>query len=570
MKKKWLLFAIGSALVLIGSGLAALIQTSGGVRIQDVRFDGAGGARMSALLYVPPNATAQTPAPGVLAVHGYMNSREMQGPFAIEFARRGYVVLALDQMGHGNSSPPAFANGFGGPDGLKYLRSLPFVDKNNIGMEGHSMGGWAVLAAAAAMPDGYKSLILNGSSTGKPFAADGTPTWPRNLALAYARYDEFAPFFWGAPDARKVNESKKLAAVFGLTGNIEPGKVYGSIEAGTARVLFQPSETHAQNHLSHETVGHAIDWFQRTLAGSKPLPATDQVWLWKEIGTLVALAGFIVLLLGTFQVVLRTRWFAGLAATVPVHQGVERTPRWWLAFALTTLIPAVTFFPLTGFGRAFMPATIWLPQEITNWIMAWALGNALLIFVLARFFRGGAVRFDVKIGPAVGIALATVAVGYVALLLVEAVFAVDFRYWVVTVQPMNGKQFVVFLIYLIPFTGYFLIALRALHSTLPLDGAVGARHYLVNAAALALGFGAFLAIEYGTLFATGALILPTGNPLEALITIIGIQFLVLLPLVGVISTFTYARTNSYVPGALICGLFVTWYIVASQATQAPI
>lgn len=31
----------------------------------------------------------------------------------------------------------ALANGFGGPDGLTYLRSLADVDKNNIGLERH-------------------------------------------------------------------------------------------------------------------------------------------------------------------------------------------------------------------------------------------------------------------------------------------------------------------------------------------------------------------------------------------------------------------------------------------------
>jgi fermentation-respiration switch protein FrsA (DUF1100 family) len=67
----------------------------------DVRFIGTGGSPMSALLYVPPGATAAAPAPGILAVHGYINSRETQSGFAIEFARRGYVVLALDQTGHG-------------------------------------------------------------------------------------------------------------------------------------------------------------------------------------------------------------------------------------------------------------------------------------------------------------------------------------------------------------------------------------------------------------------------------------------------------------------------------------
>ncbi len=96
MRGRWSLAIIGVILIVAGGLLAWLTQTSGGIRIEDVRFKGANGNTMSALLYVPPNATAQTPAPGILAVHGYINSRETQDGFAIEFARRGYVVLALE------------------------------------------------------------------------------------------------------------------------------------------------------------------------------------------------------------------------------------------------------------------------------------------------------------------------------------------------------------------------------------------------------------------------------------------------------------------------------------------
>ncbi len=221
--RKWGLFAIGLALILAGSWLACAVQTSGGVTVTDVRFPGTGGVTMSGLLYTPKNATAATPAPGILAVHGYINSRETQSAFAIEFARRGYVVLAMDQTGHGYSGGAAFSNGFGGPDGLKYLRGLPMVDKANIGLEGHSMGGWTVLAAAAAMPDAYKAVVLEGSSTGAPFAAEGTPVWPRNLALVFSRYDEFSKFMWGVEKARDVGNSPKARALFGATADIVPG-----------------------------------------------------------------------------------------------------------------------------------------------------------------------------------------------------------------------------------------------------------------------------------------------------------------------------------------------------------
>ena len=69
------------------------------------------------------------------------------------------VVLAMDQTGHGYSGGEAFSNGFGGPAGLAYLRSLPMVDRSRIGLEGHSMGGWTVLAAAAGAPDAAIALI---------------------------------------------------------------------------------------------------------------------------------------------------------------------------------------------------------------------------------------------------------------------------------------------------------------------------------------------------------------------------------------------------------------------------
>ena len=216
----------------------------------------------------PPNATAQTPAPGILAVHGYINSRETQDGFAIEFARRGYVVLALDQTGHGYSDPPAFANGFGGPDGLAHLRSLDIVDKANIGLEGHSMGGWTVLAAATAMPNDYKSMVLEGSSTGKPFAADGTAELAAQCRAGVRPIRGiFHPDVGRRPRPRRHREPETVGDVRHHRAPVEPGKVYGDIAQGTARVLYTPAMTHPAEHISHEAIGYSLDWFAKTPAG---------------------------------------------------------------------------------------------------------------------------------------------------------------------------------------------------------------------------------------------------------------------------------------------------------------
>ena len=99
MRRRWSLAIAGVLMILAGGVLAWLTQTSGGIRIQDVRFQGAKGNTMSALLYIPPNATAQTPAPGILAVHGYINSRETQDGFAIEFARLGQFLEGVGAGG---------------------------------------------------------------------------------------------------------------------------------------------------------------------------------------------------------------------------------------------------------------------------------------------------------------------------------------------------------------------------------------------------------------------------------------------------------------------------------------
>lgn len=74
-----------------------------------------------------------------------------------------------------------------------------------------------------------------------------------------------------------------------------------------------------------------------------------------------------------------------------------------------------------------------------------------------------------------------------------------------------------------------------------------------------------VAALYAWLFATGHL--PNALGIDVLFTVIAIQFVPVLALTGVVAVFTWRRTNGALAGALICGLLVTWYIVAGQATH---
>ncbi|MBX7501882.1 alpha/beta fold hydrolase [Qipengyuania sp. YG27] len=559
--KYWLLVA-GLLLALAGGWLAQSVRTTGGTAVTDVRFTGAGGQRMSALLYVPAGASPESKAPGILAVHGYINSRETQDGFAIEFARRGYVVLALDQTGHGYSDGPAFAHGFGGPDGLAYLRSLPMVDTDNIGLEGHSMGGWTVLAAAAAMPDAYRSVVLEGSSTGAPFAQEGSPQWPRNLGLVFSTHDEFSALMWGTPRALDVAKSEKLQAVFGTEGPVVAGQTYGDIAAGTARRLYQPVTTHPGDHFSHAAIGDATDWFARTLEGGKPLPATDQTWLWKEIGTGIGLVGFVLVLLGAFDLLLRLPGFAALRG-VPTAARETRDKRWWRDFALATLVPALLFFPVFGAVYLLVPVSAALPQQVTTQVTAWALLVAAIGLAIARFTEPKLPDTRPHWLRTALLAIASVAAGYAALWLADALFLTDFRLWVVAIKLPAMHHWTSVAIYLVPLTLAMLAIMRTLAGLTVAQDGTGKR-MLAAVAALAAGMAAMLAAIYGIFFVSGTLV----TAFDPLSTVIAIQFVPVLAALAVIGTFVWRRTGSYRPAGLMAGLLVTLYVVAGTATQA--
>ncbi len=578
----WYLMGIALALVFLGGLLAWGTQTDfGNVKIKDVRFMGSNGTQMSALLYIPNGVTNKKPAPGILAIHGYINSRETQDGFAIEFARRGYVVLALDQTGHGYSDPPAFGNGFGGPDGLKYLRSLDIVDTKNIGLEGHSMGGWAVGVAAGVFKDDYKAIVLEGSSTGTFGAPEGTPTFPRNLGLVYSKYDEFSQLMWGSAIAADIVKTKKLQTLFNTTDTVEVGKLYGSVADGTARKLYQPSTTHPQDHISSDAIGNAMEWMGLTLQGGKPLATSDQIWYWKEFGTLVALVGMMLFLFPAGALLLRTPFFKDLREPQPVWKGLTGWG-WWLGAALMIAIPTITYFWFQHWSDDNLKPTAWWPQSITNGIMTWAVLNGLIslgLFLLWHFFinrRAGASFANygltwssqrtmwAKIGKSALLATTIMAGAYLLLAFSDWAFKTDFRIWVLAVKLMSSLQFRIFLTYLLPFTFFFLVLSMVLQGQMRFESMPSLRRaMLVNIGLLVSGFVLLILFQYIPLLTGGTLTLSA----EALLSIVAFQFVPLMSVVALIATYFYRKTGHIYVGAFMNAILITWIIVAGTATQ---
>ncbi len=180
-KKSLLWFIIGIITIFVTSLTGSLLQNKGGqIKVSDLRNEtntgtitlkhvqkegettteltgtaAIKGEVKSGILFVPKQASKDNKLPGIVLTHGYLNNRELQLPFAIELARRGFVVLTVDREGHGNFENTGSQNAMMATRGLyesaKYLYNLDFVDKSQIGISGHSMGGYTT--AMALMTD---------------------------------------------------------------------------------------------------------------------------------------------------------------------------------------------------------------------------------------------------------------------------------------------------------------------------------------------------------------------------------------------------------------------------------
>lgn len=579
MKQSKLVLVIAILLILFGDLMAWWTQTDGGsITIKDVRWVGTNGTMMSGLLYIPDGVTSENPAPGIVAIHGYINSREVQDGFAIEFARRGYVVLASDQTGHGYSDPAAFENAFGGPDALAYMRTLDIVDKDNIGLEGHSMGGWALGIAAAVYPDGYKAIVLEGSSTGTYGAPDGTPEWPRNLAVVFSEFDEFSALMWLTEVPKDVVKSEKLMTVFGTTEPVVPEKLYGSIEAGTGRMFFQPPTIHPGDHLSQVAIGDAIEWFQMTLDGGNGLDPANQTWYWKAFGNLIGVVGMVLLMLAVGMLLLQSTYFKELAlAPAPI---TKSSPiGWWVSALIVLLLGPLTFFSFKDIPTKLeWQASALFPQNITNTVLAWTtlLGLITIVlfvgwhFALNKKAGGNAEVYGLtwngkfswcKLWKSFLLATLILLAGYFSLWLTDFFFKTDFRYWVFAIKLVTPLQFRIALTYAIPFFFYFFLLNLVLFSQLRKDTWSLWKEMLVNVAILVLGYVGVLLYHYIPLLTGGTL----GFPDESLYGIIMFQFLPLMTIAGVLMTCFNRKTGRIYVGSFLFAMLLSWFVVASTA-----
>ncbi len=471
-KKSLLCLIIGLLAILVSSFCGSLIQTAGySVSVSDLRDASNEGTMskvvvsetgeetteeieieglvVSGLLFKPNSATADSPHPGVVLTHGYLNNRELQLPFAIELARRGFVVLAIDREGHGNyensGSTGAMMATNGLYDSAKYLYNLDYVDKDRIGISGHSMGGFTT--AMVLMQDASVGIVSAGLMQGwSTFMGAGSDV---DVGFLKADDDEF--FFTGVDASgeptisREFLHSTTAANFVGLTyeegGEINvQNKAYyvnGQVverTLGTAidepfRVIYEENEIHPLNHWSIPSTGNLVDFFYTafgTPEGYGVLDLSNQVWWLKEAFALIGLLAIFFLIFPLVSLALtipafkslKTRKVKFALALLPSGEGRENAPSPeayayqdvevteeelkkeekplkhpldWVFYFLPAL--ACTFFSgfviqsfVNEWGDRWFPNTQLYPQDTTNWVALWSVACGVFAIVMVLLF----------------------------------------------------------------------------------------------------------------------------------------------------------------------------------------
>lgn len=232
------------------------IQTSY-VTINDGNF------QIQGLLYKPNSVSSTNPAPGIVLAHGIANSKEVTSGFALELAKRGFVTLAIDEAGHGNSggnwalvekSDPSL----GVISAANWMKEQSFVNPNAIGLIGHSMGAGSVLSAALNLTFIKSTVLIGGGINGTLTSSSNmTATRPNNLLVIIGQFDVLF-------NVHQV-ENSDLKQVFNTTSPIQENKLYGSFSDLTARKFITVPATHLFEIISPASIAIINNWMVHSL-----------------------------------------------------------------------------------------------------------------------------------------------------------------------------------------------------------------------------------------------------------------------------------------------------------------
>lgn len=607
-KKKTRILAIAAVVLMLVSMIGAhLIQTSfGAVKVEEVRFDTNFGYQLSGLIYRPKDASAGNRVPGVIAVHGMYNNKEMQDANLVELSRRGYAVLAIDLFSHGDSDllPAEDLLPMSGLAALQYFVTLPYVDTEHIGMTGHSMGGLNCDLATqmGVSEDGtpfVDALFLNCcfatymNGEGKYDNIYGNI----DVAILADKYDEFLFVETNADGA--VLKAKD----FIYSDNAQSFLNFGAEPSGAqlreantlytenidgeeaVRVVYTPAYTHPWSHFSKTGTAQTLEFFDASLGHPNDIPSNQQIWQWKEAFNFIGLIGLAIFAANAAILLTECKPFAELhEECVAARPITTKRRKINLVAALgVAAFGAVSYIPIVIGLKGDTNGKILFAQNSTFALGMWVLicGLVAIAAMVATHKMNeedglsgeeiGLFLSRKKLGLTVAAAVIVTALCYLWILIADVLFKTDFRIWFMAAKTFTWK---IFMISLFPNLLFFLV--YAIANSVMIncfnfyeDESKKIANIIKQVLICLLPVLVIVVLQYVTLFATGSVLFSVYNGSSAHSMILWLFPMVLLiPAMVLIGRRVYEETkNPYYP-AIINALLITFITCANTSSWA--
>jgi dienelactone hydrolase len=598
--KAWIALILCLVILVAAQVTAWMVQRDfGKVQVSNVTYPNYNGIPVRAKLLRPVAATAGNPLPGIVYIHGYQNNRETADAYCIETARRGFVMLCIDAIGRGNSGnpndmdDPDFDETFGGRTSLEYLKSLPFVDAESIGLMGHSLGAEMVYGIALEDPS-VKALAFSGFG----YTTEASETAPKTMLMIIGKWDEYRERMTGTRDIEKEWMSTPQSQNAFPVADPQIGVTYGDFAQGTARRVVVVPTIHIQESHNRAAVGEAVDWMRQALQPPANLwiDPDSQIWPLKEWATLIAMFAGIFSVLPLGLILLRTKVFESLQ--VSVIESYACTPREFLKGAVVNGLLMWLYLPLIFvlfglhvyviqidkvFPMMMVNGTVWWFVWINvigfflfrRWFKRRSQGNGLSLADLGISYREERFALDWgQIGKTALLGLVLFAFVYLSEYILEAILIVDYRFIFPFASDLTPYRALMCLLYFpflligFIFLGFFL------HGQLRLiRGKTWLRTFLkwslANASALIVPLILFMMVQYVPLLTTGVVPFVGPGGMLASFTMNLFHIIVVLLIVAPISTWFYQLTGRPYLGAVLNAALVAWMFTSSQVI-API
>lgn len=623
LKKQFLAFLVLFALMVCAALGAYLIDNDfGNIKVARVKIPVESG-EITAKIYIPKGVSETNPAPAILCIHGYQNDKETSVGYALELARSGYVTMAIDAYGHGNTSIGLRQRGFdetingpdrfkmfmsfsklngsvgikdsslGGIDAYKYLKNLPYVDENRIGLTGHSLGTWAIWTIAAENPDIAALVVQCGEVYGPLLGEDGNPIY-KNVLLIQAKYEEFNYFRDYDLTVDGLNKTEHRYKEFmGQDGPVEWNTTYGSFSDGTARRMVLIPNLHRGITHDSRAVNEAVSWFRQVFEGdSRSENIPGQTYMLRELLMLIAMLSSVLATLPLSGLLMQTAFFSPVSQPVPGKYAAS-SGSWRRSAIITILVSAATYPFMTQLGHGLFP----YPEDIYRALMAngvsvWFV--TLILISLAMFLwwfkKGEGKRLGVSwynlgaawgeekphidwgiLGKTILLSLNLFGFIYVCCYLSTVLLGIEFRFIWPFLRPFTPMRLGQFFLYLPIYAAFFLF-----NAGVRLFGQFRLREYdspvktqivwwLKNSLLMLGGLVLVALFEYvpfimgiGPGFdAVGMSIF--GGPFMSALVVIAPQFLVLF----FVMTYFYRKTGKIYLGGLFTALVATWIVTGA-------